>query len=29
MFACGPCITELHKRVWEAVLLSADPDVGL
>jgi hypothetical protein len=26
MFACGPCITELHKRVWEAVLLSADPD---
>lgn len=26
MFACGPCIAELHERVWRSVRLSDEPD---
>ncbi|QMU74599.1 hypothetical protein GXW83_01175 [Streptacidiphilus sp. PB12-B1b] len=25
MFSCGPCIEELHERVWQSILLSDAP----
>ncbi len=26
MFACGPCIAELHKRLWQSIRLSDEAD---
>lgn len=26
MFACSPCIEELHERVWQSVLLGDEPN---
>ncbi|GGS27778.1 hypothetical protein Snoj_10430 [Streptomyces nojiriensis] len=26
MFACGPCIAELHQRVWRSLRISDEPD---
>ncbi|WP_441250930.1 hypothetical protein [Kitasatospora sp. McL0602] len=25
MYACGPCVQELHERVWQSILLNDDP----
>ncbi|WP_075017637.1 hypothetical protein [Actinacidiphila rubida] len=27
MYACGPCIHELHERIWQAILLTDDPSI--
>ncbi|MCI3224352.1 hypothetical protein GXP76_19560 [Streptomyces sp. NP-1717] len=26
MFACGPCISQLHERMWQTVLLGDEPE---